>query len=373
MSAVFVIAARRTAVAPRDGSLRKIGAAELGANVIRAVLEGLNLSASEVDEVIFGNALYGGGNPARVATLAAGLPESIPAITIDTQCCSGLDAILLGANCIRAGEAHVVIAGGLESYSRSPLRFHRPLSSACTPQQYDRPSFTPWPDRDPDLIDSAAALAQTYGIARTAQEEFAVKSHAKALAARFQDELTCVADLARDEFARQLDPRVCGRLPVISGDSAHGLTAATIAVQADAAAAVVLVSDKMAARLNVPCSMRLHASRRMGGAPDLPALAGIAPARALLSMVPQNDVVAIELMESFVVQAMVWQDALDLDPLKVNRGGGAVARGHPIGASGAILAVRLFHELRYEPEGGFGLAAIAAAGGLGSAALFERT
>ena len=166
MSDVFVVAARRTAVAPRNGSFTQIGAADLGAAVIEGVLENLDLSGAHIDEVIFGNALYGGGNPARVAALAAGLSETIPASTIDTQCCSGFDAILLGASRIRAGEANVVVAGGLESYSRSPLRFHRPLSASEQAQFYERPPFTPWPDRDPDLIESAAALAQSMGVAR---------------------------------------------------------------------------------------------------------------------------------------------------------------------------------------------------------------
>ena len=372
MNDVFMIAARRTAVAPRDGSFAQIGAADLGAAVIQGVLEKLDLSGAQIDEVIFGNALYGGGNPARVAALAAGLSETIPASTIDTQCCSGLDAILFGASRIRAGEAQIVVAGGLESYSRSPLRFRRPLSASEQAQPYERPPFTPWPDRDPDLIESAAALAQSLGVARYAQEAFAIKSHAKALAGNFDDELVRVAGLARDEFARSLNARVCSRLPVISGDQVHGLTAATIAVQADAAAAVVLVSSQIAARLKPSCAIRFHASSRMGGAPDLPALAGIAPVKKLISGIPRKRLLACELMEAFAVQAMAWRDALDLDPLCVNRSGGALSRGHPIGASGAILAVRLFHELKHETKGAFGLAAIAAAGGLASATLFER-
>lgn len=372
MSDVFMIAARRTAVAPRDGSFKHIGAADLGAAVIQGVLEKLELSGARIDEVIFGNALYGGGNPARVAALAAGLSEMIPASTIDTQCCSGLDAILLGASRIRAGEAQIVVVGGLESYSRSPLRFRRPLYTGEQAQPYERPPFTPWPHRDPDLIESAVALAQSMGTARVTQEAFAIASHAKALAGNFDDELVYVAGLSRDEFARSLDARVCSRLPVLSGDQAHGLTAATIAVQADAAAAVVLVSSQIAARLKLSNVIRIRTASRLGGAPDLPALAGIAPIKNLLSGIPRQRLLACELMEAFAVQAMAWQDALDLDPLCVNRSGGALSRGHPIGASGAILAVRLFHELKHETKGTFGIAAIAAAGGLASAALFER-
>lgn len=372
MRDVIMIAARRTPVAPREGSLREVGAADLGAIVIQSVLEQAGLAGSQIDEVIFGNALYGGGNPARVAALAARLPETVPASTIDTQCCSGLDAILLGASLIRAGDAHVVVAGGMESYSRAPLRLRRPLSATEPAEPYDRPPFTPWPDRDPDMLESAAALAQDMAVERSAQEDFAVQSHAKALLANFDDEIVPVAGLARDEFARKLSSRLCSRLPVLSGSTRHGLTAATVAVQADAAAAVVLVSSQMAARLNPVWAVRIHAASRKGGAPDVPALVGIAPASALLSRISRKRLVACELMEAFAVQAMAWEGALDLDPLCVNRSGGALSRGHPIGASGAILAVRLFHEMKGQSKGALGLAVIAAAGGLASAALFER-
>lgn len=372
MRDVFLIAARRTPVAPRDGALRAFGVAELGAAVIRSALEQAGMTGSHVDEVILGNALYGGGNPARVAALAAGLPETVPAVTIDTQCCSGLDAVLLGASRIRAGEADIVVAGGIESYSRSPLRLRRPLAAGDVAEPYERPPFTPWPDRDPDMIESAAALALHSGAQRKTQEAFAVQSHAKALVANFDDEIVQFAGLTRDEFARSLEARVCARLPLLTGDAKHGLTAATIAVQADAAAAVLLVSPQIMAQLSLPRAVRIHSASRTGGAADLPALAGIAPAKALLSGISGNRIIVCEIMEAFAVQAMAWQDALDLDPLCMNRGGGALSRGHPIGASGAILAVRLFHEMQRESKGALGLTVIAAAGGLASAALFER-
>jgi acetyl-CoA C-acetyltransferase len=371
MSDVYLIAARRTPVAPRNGAFRRLEIHDLAAPVVRATLTDAGLSTCQVEDVILGNALYGGGNPARVAVLAAGLPESVPALTIDTQCCAGLDAILLAASRIRAGEAHVILAGGVESYSRSPLRSRRPLNDGEAPAPYDRPPFSPWSARDPDLIEAASELAQARGVTRAAQERFAIASHAKALASDFDSEIARVAELQFDAFARILREQMCARLPVIAGDPAHGLTATTIAVEADAAAVVLLVSKDMHKRLGSPDALRLHSARRVGVDPVQPALGAQKAASPLIHNAGRKPV-AVELMESFAAQAMTAIDDLDLDPSTVNRGGGALSRGHPIGASGAILAVRLFHEMRKEKRGALGLVAIAAAGGLGSAALFER-
>lgn len=371
MKDAFIIAARRTPVAPRNGAFRTLETFDLTTPLMHALLSDAGLAPHDIEDVILGNALYAGGNPARICTLAAGLPEAVPALTIDTQCCAGLDAIALAASRIRAGEADVVLAGGVESYSRAPLRARRPLRDDGQPAPYDRPPFSPWPDRDPDLIAAAAALAATRGLSRAAQEDFAIHSHAKALDASATGELTPIADLLSDAFSRRLNTRTCNRMPILAGDEAHGLTAATTAVEADAAAMVLVVSSDLMARAGSRRAIRIGGTRRAGLDPAQPTLGAQAAAAPLLKKWGRPPVV-VELMESFAAQAMAAIDDLDLDPNTVNRRGGALSRGHPIGASGAILAVRLFHELLNEPAGALGLAAIAAAGGLGSAALFER-
>ncbi|CAH2603696.1 putative acetyl-CoA C-acetyltransferase YhfS [Rhodovastum atsumiense] len=365
----WVIAARRTPVAPRHGAFARLEAAELAAPVIQALCA--EAGDAGVDQVILGNALYGGGNPARVAALLAGLPETVPAMTIDTQCCGGLDAVLLAAALVSAGQARAVIAGGLESYSRAPIRQRRPRDPAEAPQSYARPPFTPWPERDPDMIEAAAGLAALRGVPRCGQEDYAIASHRRALGAR-HPELVPLAGLERDAFARPLTRRLCARLPVLAGDAAHGVTAATVAVEADAAAAVLVV-DEALARRHPGRALRLLGGVRGAGDPVHPALAPIAAARALLARceVAAERIAVSEIMEAFAVQAMACRDGIGLDPARCNRGGGALARGHPIGASGAILAVRLFHELQADAPGAVGLAAIAAAGGLGSALLLS--
>jgi len=374
----FIVAARRTAVAPRGGALAAIEPAELAVATIRAVLADAGLAPEQIDDVILGNALYGGGNPARLAALLAGLPEDVPALTLDSQCCAGLDAVMLAATRVAAGEANAIVAAGVESFSRAPIRLHRPTNKDETLREYARPPFTPWPERDPDMIAAAAALAGARGITRQAQESFAVESHRKARTAAqgdvFDREIVPVAGLARDAFTRELTPALCARLPALCGDDAHAVTAATVAVEADAAAAVLVVGEDLAARLARGARpVRVLGGARRGGDPAMPGLAPIAAARAALA---RNDltveaVAVAEIMEAFAAQAIAGIDGLGLDPARVNRGGGALARGHPIGASGAILAVRLWHELQQEELGAAGLATIAAAGGLGSALLMR--
>ena len=180
MSDAYIVSGRRTPVGVRGGWFAGTEIADLAAPVIQAVLSDADIPHTAVDAVIMGNALYGGGNPARVAALAADLPERVPALTVDSQCCAGLDAIALARSLIVSGEADVVVAGGVESYSRAPIRQRRPGSPAEQPVEYARPPFTPWPDRDPDMLKSAADLAARMKLTRQAQEAFAVESHRKA-------------------------------------------------------------------------------------------------------------------------------------------------------------------------------------------------
>jgi acetyl-CoA C-acetyltransferase len=375
MSAAFMAAARRTAVVPRGGTFAGIEAVDLAVASMRAVLDDAGLSPSDVDEVILGNALYGGGNPTRVAALKAGVPEAVPAVTVDTQCCAGLDAILLAASRIKAGEADMIVAGGVESFSRAPVRSRRSLLPDEPPQPYDRPPFTPWPERDPDMIPAAAMLAAEWDISRDAQEAFAIDSHRKALVRGVPEaEFVVVSGCTADPFSRRLTAALCARLPVLAGSRTHGVTAATVAVEADAAAAVLLVSERMLASIRAPARVvRIAGGARTGGDPVRPGLAPIDAARTALARegMSASSISVTEVMEAFAVQAMTFIRALDLDPISVNPAGGALARGHPIGASGAIVAVRTWHELQMMGSGASALAAIAAAGGLGSVALLR--
>jgi acetyl-CoA C-acetyltransferase len=363
-----MVAARRSAVAPRGGALAGLALHALAAPVIRACLADAGLAAGAVDEVILGNAIGGGGNPARVAALAAGLSERVPGLSIDRQCCSGLDAVRLAQALIEAGQAEAVLAGGVESHSERPIRL-RPGRDGQPPEPYDQPPFTPWPSRDPDMAEAAEALARQLGIPRAAQDAWAVASHAKALAAQadLSAEIVPVAGATADSFARRLTPALCARARVIVGSVTHANTA----VAADAAAVCLIVAEPLSRRLGSP-RLRLLGGAATGGDPELPGLAPVAAVKqalADLSLSPR-DLATAEIMEAFAVQAIACVAGAGLDPAIVNPRGGALARGHPIGASGAILAVRLFHDLAR--GGGPGLAAIAAAGGIGTALVMGR-
>lgn len=361
MSPAWIIAARRTAVAPRGGAFAALDIHDLAAPVIQDLLDQAGVATDEVGEVIMANALGAGGNPARVAALAAGLPEAVGGLTIDRQCCGGLDAVMLAQAMVLSGQHDVVIAGGAESYSRRPLRY-RTFADGREPEPYDQARFTPWPDRDPDMAAAAEALAQKLGITRRAQDDWAVASHQTAINGRQRDQIVPIVGQESDAFTRQLTPRLCARAPVVAGS----ITAANMAVAADGAAFVLVVSDRVARTVSAP-KIRIEAGSGIGGAPDLP---GIAPVQAIngalgrAGRTPESLTVA-EIMEAFAVQAIACQDGAGLSREIVNPNGGALARGHPIGASGAILAVGLYHELLR--TGGAGVAAIAAAGGLGSA------
>ena len=360
----FIIAAKRSAIVPRGGVFAALSIEDLGAPVALACLNAAGIAADQVDEIIVSNALGAGGNPARRIALAMGLPETVAGLTTDRQCAGGLDALLLARALVVSGQAEVVLAGGVESYSRRPLRFVTdPQGGPPTP--YDEAPFTPWPDRNPAMADAAEALSQTLGITREMQDAWAVQSHAKARASvdRWQEEIVPLRGMVSDPFTRNLTAQAAARAKPIIGT----ITPANAAVAADGAAFCLVVSQRIASR--AARAIRITAAATLGAAPGQPGLAPVAAiARVLAQARIEPTALALsEVMEAYAVQAIACIQGAGLDPDRVNSGGGGLARGHPIGASGAVLAVRLWHDLR----AGHGLAAIAAAGGIGSALLLE--
>lgn len=362
-----VLAALRSAVVPRGGVFARSSIEDLAAPVITALLAQAGLGPQDVDEVICSNALGAGGNPARRVALAAGLPDRVAGLSTDRQCAGGLDAVLLARALVAGGVARVVVAGGVESYSRRPIRLATdPRGGPSMP--YDQPPFTPWPERDPDMTQAAAALAARLGITRNDQDHLTVHSHACAVAAqdRMRAEIVPVLGQDRDAFTRPLQLALAQRAAVLAGS----VTAANTAVAADGAAFVLVVAPQVAQGRG----MALLSGVTLGGLPEEPALGAVGAMQAVLAMagLGVGDLAAVELMEAYAVQAIACAEALGLDKARLNLGGGALARGHPIGASGAILAVRLFHELARAAPGAKGMAAISAAGGLGTALVMAR-
>ncbi len=363
-----IIAALRTAVVPRGGAFVNLQPYQLAAPVITALLRQSGLAEDEVSQLILANSLGAGGNPARVAALAAGL-QRVSGLTIDTQCAGGLDAVAMAAALVDCGAAEVVIAGGAESYSRRPLRA-RTFTDQRPAEFYTRPPFTPDPHSDPDMTEAASDLADRYHISRAAQDQYAIDSHRKALAAaaEMQQEIVPLAGVTNDVYGRALSPRLAQRAPGLAGS----VSLVSTAVEADAAAFCLVVSERVAARLAPEFMLSVTGYQTVGGDSRLPGYAPVEAIRRLFDRYPQcvpGDCIS-EMMEAYAVQAMVCIAQTGLAPENVNPGGGALARGHPIGASGAILVCRIFHELSRR-NGQHGLCAIAAAGGLGSAMLLS--
>lgn len=371
----------RSAVVPRNGAFKALHAHEIAAPVLHALLARVGLAAHAVEAVVMGNALGAGGNPARMLALHAGLSQHCAAYTIDTQCCAGLDAVAMGAALIASGQAHVVVAGGAEAWSRSPIRMHRPLHTGDAPVAYERPAFAPTPEQDPDMLLSAARYAAQAGFTRAQQEAYAIDSHARALAhqADMAHEIVPILGITHDVYPRTVDPTRAARMPVVArtdvphADDSCALSALTISAQADGAAFVLLISSRVAEHLSIKPRASWVAHASVGGAPEYPLLAAQLAASEALKRANFSNVNAmnyVELHDAFAVQGMSFVERLGVTREKLNSMGGGLVRGHPIGASAAIALVRLLANLAsLNASDTHGLTAVAGAGGLGSAAV----
>ena len=367
-----VVAALRSPIGTAGGGLRAVEAADLAATVLAAVRA--EVPDVPLLDVVLGNCTGPGGDVARVAALAAGLPHDVPALTVDRQCASGLAAIDVGAALLR-GRTGVVLAGGVESASTAPLRFW----PGEPPRRYERAPFAPADVGDPDMGLAADLLAEKAGVSRERQDAYAARSHALALATQqgggFADELVPLAGVLRDERPRPLTAERLARLrPAFRPQEEGGtVTAGNACGVNDAAAVVAVVDSDTQRRLGRP-GLRILATASAGVDPNLPGL-GLVPAvqKALGSAgLSLDQIDVVELNEAFAGQVLACCDALDLSPDRVSPQGGALALGHPWGASGAVLVVRLFSQLVRGDAGRYGLAAIAAGGGQGVAVVVER-
>jgi acetyl-CoA C-acetyltransferase len=371
----------RSAVVPRGGAFKALHAHDIAAPVVQALLERAGLNASAIDALVMGNALGAGGNPARMLALHAGLPQACAAFTIDTQCCAGLDAVAMGAALIASGQAHVVVAGGAEAWSRSPIRMHRPQEANAQALAYDRPAFAPNPAQDPDMLLSAARYAAHAGYTRAQQEAYAVQSHARAVAhiSAIAFEIVPIEGLSHDTYPRLIDIDRAARMPVLARsdapltDDTCALSALTVSAQADGAAFVLLVSPHACEQFNLTPQAQWVAHASVGYAPETPLLAAQIAAQQALQRAGFADaqhMAMVELHDAFAVQGLSFAQGLGLDLQQLNPRGGGLARGHPIGASASIALVRLLTDLKSsQSAGAHGLVAVAGAGGLGSAAV----
>jgi acetyl-CoA C-acetyltransferase len=379
----YIIAARRTALGRPGGLHRSRRIETLTAPIVLAALEDAGLEPGVVDEIIFGNTTAG-GNPARIIGLAAGLRECVPALTVDRQDASGLDAILLAMRAVAMGEADVVVAGGAESLSTAPWRVARPKSVFQTPRFLGLEPEDGGNGEAPHSVAASEELARKLGITRARQDSYALSSLRKAEQAsserHFVGEivpLKLTGAEARDESAITPDIEdLAGLAPLLPPDGTH--TAGNTSLLHDAAAAVVVVSARVHAELGAPSALRLVASSTQGvGAAE----EAMAPVTALEKVLRQANggftraaLGLVEMSEVSAAQALALRDAFDLDDDALSPDGGALARGHPLGAASAVSVVRLFTAMaraRQSRRPRYGAVTQGAIGGLGVAALFE--
>ena len=389
---VVIVAATRTAVGSFQGALAQVPAVELGAVVIRALLEQTGIDGADVDEVIMGQVLTAGAgqNPARQAAIKAGLPNAVPALTLNKVCGSGLKALHLGAQAIRCGDAEVIIAGGQENMSLAPyvmpgartglrMGHAQMLDSMIVDGLWD--AFN-----DYHMGITAENLVDKYAISREEQDAFAAQSQAKASAAieagRFTAEITPVMIPQRKgepvAFATDEQPRgattaesLSKLRPAFKKDGS--VTAGNASSLNDGAAAVMLMSAAKAKKMGLPVLARITSYANAGVDP---AIMGIAPVSATQRCLAKAgwslaDLDLIEANEAFAAQALAVGKELQWDAEKVNVNGGAIAIGHPIGASGCRVLVTLLHEM-LKRDAHKGLATLCIGGGQGVALAIER-
>ncbi|MCH8178317.1 MAG: acetyl-CoA C-acetyltransferase [Proteobacteria bacterium] len=392
MSDIVIVAAARTAVGKFGGTLAKTPASELGAIVIQDLLRRSGLAGDQVSEVILGQVLQAGcgQNPARQAVIKSGLPNTVPAMTINKVCGSGLKAVMLAAQAIRDGDAEIVIAGGQENMSASPH---------VVPNSRDGQRMGNWSMVDSMINDglwdvynqyhmgiTAENVAKQYGISREAQDALALASQQKAAAAqeagKFKDEIVPVHIPQKkgdplvfdaDEFINRKTTAdvLAGLRPAF--DKAGSVTAGNASGINDGAAAVMVMSARKAEQLGLKVLGRIASYASAGLDPATMGMGPVPASRRALERAGWKaaDLDLLEINEAFAAQACAVHQEMGWDTSKVNVNGGAIAIGHPIGASGCRILVTLLHEMARR-DARKGIASLCIGGGMGVALTIER-
>jgi acetyl-CoA C-acetyltransferase len=393
MAEAVIVSAVRTPIGKFMGALSSLRAAELGAIAIREAVARAGIEAAVVDEVIMGHVLTAGcgQNPARQAARGAGIPDSVGSFTVNKVCGSGLKAVMLAAQAIRAGDAEVIVAGGQESMSRAPyllpearegvrLGHGKLLDAMIQDGLWDIYN-------DFHMGMTAELVADKYKIARDAQDEFAVGSHKKAAAAaaagKFKDEIVAVkvaqpkgdpVTVAADEGPRgDSDLAKLSKLKPAFKREGGTVTAGNASTINDGASALVVMSEKRAQQLGCKVLARIRGYATGGMAPEWVMMAPVEAVKRLHAKIgtKPDTFELVELNEAFAVQAIAVTKECGFDPARVNVNGGAVALGHPIGASGARVLTTLLHAMKAQDKKQ-GLASLCLGGGNGVALAVER-
>ncbi|MET1035074.1 MAG: acetyl-CoA C-acyltransferase [Arthrobacter sp.] len=405
MAEAFLVGGARTPVGRYGGALSSVRPDDLAALTIRAAVERAGIDPSLVEEVIFGNANGAGEenrNVARMAWLLAGFPDTVPGITVNRLCASGMSAITMASHMIKAGAADIVVAGGVESMSRAPWVMEKPSKAFAKPgASYDTSIGWRFPNpaflsgelsRDGkatfSMPETAEEVARVYNVSRQDCDAFAVRSHERALAAiaagRFAAEIVPVTVRGRkgdtvvdtDEGPRPGTTLevLAGLRPVVRGGTV--VTAGNSSTLNDGASAILVASEAAVERYGLVPRARILDGASAGVAQEIMGIGPVPASRKVLERagVGVGELAAVELNEAFASQSLASMRELGLDPEIVNRDGGAISLGHPLGSSGSRLAITLLGRLEREAAPGgrrLGLATMCVGVGQGSALLIE--
>ncbi|MEC2054178.1 thiolase family protein [Peribacillus psychrosaccharolyticus] len=387
MRKAVIVSAVRTAIGKQGGALASVPPHVFGAEVIKEAMKRVKISPAMVEDVILGNVLSGGGNIARLTALQTGLSIELPGLTIDRQCGSGINAVMLAAQAIQAGDGDVYVAGGIESMSRAPYLMDRPEKPYSTvPPRIRKSQLSPKKIGDPSMGITAENLAEKYKINREEQDEFAASSQRKMKKAiddgRFIEQIVPITIPVRKGnplvFSQDEHPRpgstneVLAKLPPAFLE-AGTVTAGNSSGLNDAAAALIVMSREKAEELGIKplAVIKAHAVAGVD-----PAIMGIGPVPATRKVMEKSglsidEMDIIEINEAFAAQVIACDRELNMNLEKVNVNGGAIAHGHPLGATGAILLTKAVYELE-RINGRYALITACIGGGQGISAIIER-
>lgn len=381
MPEAYVVEAVRTAVGKRNGALAGVHPLDLGAGVFRGLFERVDVDPAAVEDVIVGcvDAVGGqAGNIGRLAWLAAGYPEEVPGVTVDRQCGSSQQAIAFGAQAIMAQTADIIVAGGIQNMSQIPISSAMEVGKQfgfSSPTAESKGWQHRYGDEEISQFRGAEMIAERWNLSREEMERFALSSHERALSAirsgHFDNEIVAVGDFRLDEGPRETSLEKMAGLPTLVDGGR--LTAALASQISDGASAVLLASERAVKDHNLTPRVRIHHVSARGADPVFMLTGPIPATRYALEKtgLSIDDIDVVEINEAFAPVVLAWLKEIKADPEKVNPNGGAIALGHPLGATGAKLFTTMLNEL--ERVGGrYGLQTMCEGGGTANVTIIER-
>lgn len=379
MNDVYILGGLRSYIGIKNGIYKHIPAEILGSNLLKKLVKKYALSASDIDFIICGNGVGAGGNITRLMALEAGMDYSVPAFTVDMQCCSGLESVIVASDKIAAGNADLIIAGGFESSSTQPKRAYNPNHPDFSSEHnfYDTAKFMPNVHRETIMLESAELTAQKEHISKADMDKWVLRSHQRATKARnenlLKDFTVSICNSNKDEGIRpRMSQKLLDRMPFVL-PSGKLITAANSCLINDGSAMLMLCSKNYLQKHNLTPLAKIINPTACGVNPMMSPKGAVEVTKKILAKnnLSSSDIAAFEVNEAFAVIDVLFERAFPDCVDRYNIFGGALAYGHPYGVSGTMLLLHLIKALQLR-HGKLGCASIAGAGGLGSSMIIER-